>query len=153
MIQRIQSLYLLLSGALMFAMYNFSLATYFNSEGVWEFYAEGIKTVNGNTVISISTWPVAIIIALSGLISFITIFGFKNRKRQAKGCVLSGMFMLLFYPVALIYWWYGKETLAATSTSWGPVLVFPLMAFILNIMAVRSINGDERLVRSADRIR
>ncbi|MEG1574848.1 MAG: DUF4293 domain-containing protein, partial [Bacteroidales bacterium] len=91
MIQRIQTLYLLLAGALMFAIYNFPLATYFNSDGVWKFYSDGIQTVNGNIVISIATWPVAIIIALSGLLSFISVFGYKNRNRQAKGCMLSGM--------------------------------------------------------------
>lgn len=159
MIQRIQSLYLLLSGALMFAMFKMPLATFVNEAGVWKFYAEStvLEITGDNTVATstIDTWPVAIIIALAGVMSFLAIFAYKNRRRQIKICMLSGMFMLLFYPIAFIYWWFEKNMLAteATFPSLGAVLIFPLVAIILNMMAVRSIKADERLVRSADRIR
>lgn len=156
MIQRIQSLYLLLAGALMFTMFKMPLATFINEAGVWKFYADSIiETANDTGVTStIDTWPVAIIIALAGVLSFIAIFGYKNRRRQIKICMLSGMFMLLFYPIAFIYWWFAKGILATEAfPSLGAVLIFPLVAIILVVMAVRSIKADERLVRSADRIR
>lgn len=156
MIQRIQSLYLLLAGALMFCMFKMPLATFINEVGVWKFYADSIieTASDTSTTATIDTWPVAIIIALAGVLSFIAIFGYKNRRRQIKICMLSGLFMLLFYPIAFIYWWFAKDMLATEAfPSLGAVLIFPLVALILVVIAVRSIKADERLVRSADRIR
>ena len=92
--------------------------------------------------------------SLAGVMSILAIFAYKNRRRQIKICLLSGMFMILLYPIAFIYWWFAKDLLATVGyPSLGAVLIFPIVAFILNLMAIRSIRADEKLVRSADRIR
>lgn len=153
MIQRIQTIYLLLATAIMATIHAIPLAQLTNDEGIWDFYSYGIKSISGDTSVSIDTLPIAVIIALAAILSFIAIFGYKNRKRQVKITILSSMFTLLFYPIALIYWWYSKDAVLATETSLNAILIFPIVAFILDIMAIRSINADERLVRSADRIR
>ena len=156
MIQRIQSLYLFLAGALMFAMFKMPLATFVNETGVWKFYADSIIETAGDSAATatIDTWPVAIIMSLAGVMSILAIFAYKNRRRQIKICLLSGMFMILLYPISFIYWWFAKDLLATVGyPSLGAVLIFPIVAFILNLMAIRSIRADEKLVRSADRIR
>lgn len=153
MIQRIQSFYLFLVAALAISMLFLPFAGYSNAEGDWQFLALGVYTMSDPAQMVIPGWPIAIMIALSGLLACITVFLYKNRILQMRFCLFNGLLLLAFYPVFFLYWWIDKATLAATSAPLSAALVIPLVAIILEYMSYRKINQDEQLVRSADRIR
>ena len=147
MIQRIQSFYLFLVAALVLSMLFMPLAGYSNADGNWQFF-----TMADPAQMVLPAWPIAILIALMGLLACISIFLYKNRILQMKFCLFNGLMLLAFYPIFFLYLWVNGKSLAATS-SLAAALVIPLVAVILEYMAYRKINQDEQLVRSADRIR
>ncbi|RHO54456.1 DUF4293 family protein [Tannerella sp. AM09-19] len=152
MIQRIQSFYLFLVAALVLSMLFMPLAGYSNADGNWQFLAMGVYTMADPAQMVLPAWPIAILIALMGLLACISIFLYKNRILQMKFCLFNGLMLLAFYPIFFLYLWVNGKSLAATS-SLAAALVIPLVAVILEYMAYRKINQDEQLVRSADRIR
>lgn len=102
--------------------------------------------------ISITTQWVKIawlcLVGLGVLLAAWSIFLFKNRMRQLTIVNLSTVCLALT-GVAL-----GIASLTGTAVEWGSVAIFlPLVAIILNLLACRRIRFDERLVRSADRLR
>ena len=150
MIQRVQSFYLFLVAALVLSMLFMPLAGYSNADGNWQFWAMGVYTMADPAQMVLPAWPIAILIALMGLLA--CIFLYKNRILQMKFCLFNGLMLLAFYPIFFLYLWVNGKSLAATS-SLAAALVIPLVAVILEYMAYRKINQDEQLVRSADRIR
>lgn len=146
MIQRIQSIYLFLSTTLM-VMVNWLPLIKFTTKANEDitFTTFGIETI--------TSYPIAIIALLSAILSLIAIFTYKNRIRQIKIASISLFLSLMFYAVFLIYWWYSKDILSSTETTISYGLAMPAIAVILNFLAVRAIKADEKLVRSADRIR
>ncbi len=147
MIQRIQSLYLSISVilcatllAVPYAEIAKDGAVYlFNSKGI---LLDGITKQNG-------IW-VLIVIALVAIIHLISIFSYKNRILQKK-IVLVGMISLLGLFGLLFYYSYFSFSGAKISLQTGFIL--PLIAIIVDYLAIRGINKDEALVRSIDRIR
>ena len=85
-------------------------------------------------------------------IALITIFLFKNRKRQAMLCSVCMLLILVWYAVYayLAYSRYGFED-QAFQPQWTAAL--PFVSDIFVWLARRGIIADEKLVRSMDRIR
>ena len=161
MIQRIQSIYLLLTTALMAVFLFLPIAQFDTTDGIYSFTAQGISTVEAMTtpvqdsaaaVIQTSvftpTWGVFVLGTVIAVLSFITIFLYKNRPTQARICMINA-----FYIVIFLSGYTFREDLSASNISWTAYIVMPFVALILDILAYKAINKDERLVRSLDRIR
>ncbi|MBR2476122.1 MAG: DUF4293 domain-containing protein [Bacteroidaceae bacterium] len=148
MIQRIQTIYLFIASVLM-AITNFLPLLKFS---VSEQETILFKTF-GIGCGAITTYPIAIIAILSAILLFISIFMYKNRIKQIKIASISLFLSIMFYAVFAIYLWYTKDLIEYTYTSVSFGLILPAISVILNILAVKAIKADERLVRSADRIR
>ena len=148
MIQRIQTIYLFIASVLM-AITNFL--------PLLKFSVSEQETILFNTFgigcRAITTYPIAIIAILSAILLFISIFMYKNRIKQIKIASISLFLSIMFYAVFAIYLWYIKDLIEYTYTSVSFGLILPTISVILNILAVKAIKADERLVRSADRIR
>ena len=144
MIQRIQTLYLLIVTGLMTAMCLTPLAKY---------AAEGVEDV----FVAFDFWWLGALLALCALVPVVTIFLFKNRFLQIRLCCAELVLLLGAQVFAL---WYAVrfgnvvESMSQVSMSQmcTPVM-FPIVGVILTVMAMRGILKDERLVRSLDRIR
>lgn len=152
MIQRIQSLYLLLIVVLM------SVTAFSPLLGLRDgldslqqtMYSCGIYQ-DGAPVKP--TWGVLSFAALSALVPFINIFLYKKRKVQIKIGMFT-TFLLLFFYVTLFTYFYvytNRVGLELSGIHYG--IILPLIAIILNFMALHKIKADEKLVRSLDRIR
>ncbi|MBO4486866.1 MAG: DUF4293 domain-containing protein [Bacteroidaceae bacterium] len=88
------------------------------------------------------------LVGLGTLLILWSIFLYKNRMRQVSVVNLSTLCHALTGVVL------GGASLTGTSVEWGRVALFlPLVAIIFNLLAARRIRFDERLVRSADRLR
>ncbi len=67
-------------------------------------------------------------------------------------CVFNTILMVAFYATFGYFWWnMCKATDAVVSMK--ATLALPLIAIVLNVIAIRKILQDEILVRSLDRIR
>jgi len=137
MIQRIQSIWLLL--AAVFAFLTFKLPFY-----------QGAILQATNTkpeVDAQSTIWLTILAALTGALAFINIFFFNNRKLQLRMCVFG--IILSAGLVALCFAEMAKFTNGSLALSC--VIYFAIIAFY--ILALNGIRKDEKLIKSMDRLR
>lgn len=147
MIQRIQTIYLLVSAILIGLIFALPIAEIVKDGAIYLFNFKGILldgTLKENGMaISILT---GIILLLHGF----AIFSFKNRIRQIR-LIISSMLLLLCLFGLFFYFAYYSFTGAQINLKIS--MVFPLIAIILDFLAVRAVRKDEALIRSLDRIR
>lgn len=138
MIQRQQTLWLLLSGVCSFLTFQFPFYTGNRMENNMSTFAE--MEAGSNFFLLVLT-AVLILVALVG------IFLFKDRKTQLKvamaGILLSAVLLLLYFLQVKNF---EKGNFALTS-------VFAVAIPIGYIMAARGIWKDEKLVKSLDKLR
>ncbi|NDV68002.1 DUF4293 domain-containing protein [Dysgonomonas sp. 25] len=151
MLQRIQSIYLLLVVALM-AVTTFSplLSLHGSGNVMQDMYSCGIYQAGE---LMKPTWGVLSMAGLSALVAFINIFLFKKRKLQIKLGMLTAFLLILFYVAAGAYFYVYSNRMALEFSGAYYGIILPLVALILNFMAIGRIKKDEKLVRSLDRIR
>ncbi len=150
MIQRIQSLYLLISFGLILSLFFIPFAELINETGEsFLFLYRGLET-EGKMVFVV--YPVAILTAIIALVNLVTIFLYKRRMLQIRLTVFNmicmlGLVGLVFYSI------HNQEQALNAVVGYSIVNAFPLVAFVFNFMAMRAIRKDENLIRSMDRIR
>lgn len=99
------------------------------------------------------TWGVISIAVLCAVLSFINIFLFKKRKIQIKICSLTSVLIIIFYITTGVYFHASKAVLGTELKSLGYGAILPLIALVIDILAIISIKKDEKLVQSLNRIR
>ena len=149
MIQRIQTLYLLLAAGLVACAAFLPLASF--ASGGEEF---GLRTADGETVQS--TLYMGILLALALVLPLTTIFLFKRRMLQFRLGVVEMILLLGAQIVMGIYYFLSYRLFSSFEFHAQSVklpLVLPLIAMIFTYLAVRAIFRDELMIRSMDRIR
>ena len=152
MIQRIQSLYLLAVAALMTTAVLTPLAYFAAGAQEYLLYAFSLK---GGEV-PYSTIYMGVVVALAAIVPFVTIFLFKNRTLQIRLCAVELVLLIGSAVFMAIYYYLGSRMFAQLEFSAQGIriaIIFPLVALILDYLALRAIFKDEMLVRSLDRIR
>ena len=147
MIQRIQTLFLIISAILIGILFALPFAEIakdaviylFNSKGI---LVDGVVTQSGFVVIAI----IAVILA----VSVFAILDFKNRKRQINIILLNIVLKLALLGI-LVFYSYFSFSGAQVSLKVG--MVFPLLAIVFDYLAISGVKKDEALIRSIDRIR
>ena len=139
MIQRIQTIYLFFASLCGWALFGLPFATGTpTTSGILQ---DGAFNIYDNIGLLILAGAMASIALLS-------IFLFNNRKLQMNVGKLN-----LIVGFALMAWagyWFFEVTQIA---SFGIGLVFPVLFLLLTLIANKNILKDEKLVRSADRLR
>lgn len=157
MIQRIQSVWLFLASVVIFALFLFPYLQYADANGLG--YALKVSGEYGNVGGQPSRlntfWLQTIATILVGLLPIYTIFLFKNRKKQINIAYLSMLTVVL-----LGVWFYfiatnrlNEEGLLFAAQYIGVGFFLLPISIILLFMAISSIKKDEKLIRSADRLR
>ena len=152
MIQRIQTLYLLAIAALMTTAVLTPLA-YF-AAGAQEYLLYAFSLKGGEA--SYSTIYMGVVVALAAIVPFVTIFLYKNRTLQIRLCAVELVLLLGSAVFMGIYYYLGSRMfsqLEFSAQGFRIAIIFPLVALILDYLAIRAIFKDEMLVRSLDRIR
>ena len=137
MIQRQQSLWLLLSTICAFLSY------------ILPFYSgtrQGNNGIEKAIIDAASTYALKILTGISLLVSLITIFLYKNRKLQFRLC-LGGVLLSLL----IIVLYFDEVKNLSGSISLSAVFVFAIL--IGYILAAAGIRKDQKLVKSLDRLR
>jgi hypothetical protein len=156
MIQRIQSVYLLLIVILAGLTIAMPAASLINvkSNLLYLIDIRGISLVQptGEAVFQSSASMLTTFAAVFGTISAITLFSYKKRLKQIRLLVLNFLFMVGYYIALAIYVWMACKDLNA---EWHLrfTAILPLISMILNYLAIGAIGKDEKLVKSLDRIR
>lgn len=147
MIQRIQTVYIFMAAVLTALMFGFDFAELVINGELYVFDATGI--MRGEEVI-FDGLPVMGFIGLIILLHVAVIFMYKNRIRQIR--VLAFTIILLLGLVGIMFYFLhsGFEN---PEVVYKIPMTFPLVAAILDYLAIRAIGKDEALVRSLDRIR
>ncbi len=138
MIQRVQTIYLLLAALACIAFIFVPFGQIKTPEGGAETWA--IKQV---TPIMIS----AIVVAA---VSLISIFLFKNRKAQMKVVLVN---IILSVVVIGLFVFGVTQHIGLRNYVFGIGAILPLFILLFNMLAYGSIKSDENLVKSMDRLR
>jgi peptidoglycan/LPS O-acetylase OafA/YrhL len=99
-------------------------------------------------------YPILALTGLSAVLSFLAIFTFKNRRMQMK--LVRGSVVLILIMIAVFFFYAAPLLEKASGVPYAEYEIgayMPLVAFIFLILAYRGIQADEKLIRSADRLR
>lgn len=101
----------------------------------------------------IGHWSLVCLIGLACLLTFINIFRYKKRPAQLR--TNRFIIALIWLEIAAVVWLIFQPPvfLASASMTWDYGGIFPLLALLFLWLANRGISRDEKLVRSVDRIR
>ena len=125
--QRVQTLYLAISTALIAAMF------FCNKAGDISF---------------ISYWPYLVLLILVSALNLLALTTYRFRVFQVRTTVLAALLTL-----ALQAWLVVDFFVTGNDPIFHVPAIFPLIAIILDVMAARGIWADELLVRSSNRLR
>ena len=154
MIQRIQSLYLLIAAVFVGVLFFVPVAELSGKEGkLFLVYLSGVVsegTANGAAMAK--TWPLLIIACLVLIFLVTTIFRYGKRVHQIKLCYLAIADLILLAGLIYFYVWKSQNDLGGIF-SLKIYFTFPFMAAVFVYLAIKGIAKDEKLVKSIDRIR
>ena len=154
MIQRIQTIYLLLVSLLGVALCFLPIAELVNIQQ--QSYLATIWGIEDATSLQViyTFIPYSFIILLIPLLSFSSIFLYKKRILQMRINVIAIVLMLFLYGVIYAYIQLGTAIIGDSATvTYKITTVIPIINAILTYLAIRGIGKDEALVRSLSRIR
>ena len=153
MIQRIQTLHLLIVTALMPLR---SLPRWLGSRamrvssGLCLFPADSAGEAVQSTVY------MGVVLALACVLPFITIFLFKRRLLQIRLCVVEIVLLIGSAVMEAAYYflsWRVFSELSFHTQGFRPAIALPLVCLLFAYLAARAVFRDELMVRAADRIR
>ncbi|MDI3520514.1 MAG: hypothetical protein PWQ06_1214 [Anaerophaga sp.] len=155
MIQRIQTVYLLIATILTGSLFFLTMAEMADMKDFYELTWKGIYKIGPENPaqLVIPGLALSILTVAATAISFFTIFLYKKRLIQIRLC---GLNMGLLLGLSGMIYYMGKsgaKELGASELSFNWPLVLPLVALVLIYLALRSIGKDEALIRSMNRIR
>ena len=155
MLQRLQSLYLLLIVLLLASLGFVPLANISVDGSVFSFSTCGL--VDSTDGFSVSLWPVCVFIGLLLLYNLVIIFFYKNRVLQIKLAKLNGILLAVLIAVVVMSSDYLSGELnpddAEVIIDYSIGTYFTFFPLIFNYLSIKAIKKDEELVRSADRLR
>lgn len=152
MIQRIQSVYLLLVTVLLVVALCMPVGQFIGADGVTTYVFKPLGVTLSDGALQ-STWGLFGILLFSALIAFCTIFLFRNRMMQVRMTIFSSLLLIGYYIAFCVFMFVLKSDLDAMTFQLGWALCLPLVAIILNYLAFRAIYKDELMVKAADRLR
>lgn len=147
MIQRIQTVYVFFAALLTGLLLVFDFAEVIINGQLYVYNASGIIG-EGQTLFN--GLPVLGFIILIVLLHVAVIFLYKNRIRQMR--VLAFTIILLLGLIGVMFYFL-HSGLDQVEVAYKIPMTFPLIAAILDYLALRAIGKDEALVRSLNRIR
>lgn len=146
MIQRIQTIFLLLAAGALGSLFALPFATTEGEE------AMGIFTDSEYNLYD--NIGLLILVAFGILVALVAVFSFKNRIRQIRLGYLGMLLSLLVPVMAFLYFTSQIEKMdEAQGTADALGIVAPFVALVFFLAANYYIKKDDKLVRSMDRLR
>lgn len=149
MIQRIQTLYLLVVAIMMATLFATEPATLSMNDEILKLGKDAILTPNGmgeTGTILLRVYAIAVF-----LLALLDIILFRKRKIQMRLTVFCLLLSFGYYFLLAIYLYSANGM--GYEIHWSMPVTFPLVSVILLWLAFRAILKDELLIRSIDRVR
>ena len=156
MIQSKQSLFLLGALVALILMFFFPLASFIGVKDSLILSVQSVHSLVPDTIFPNSLVFVLPILSANLFVivfSLISILLYKNRKRQMHLIRLNILVEVLFIAMFFFYYVGNLETLSGGSASYKAGIFMPLIALIFLMLAYFGVVRDEKLIRSADRLR
>ena len=148
MIQRIQTIYLLVITVLLIVMMCLPVGNFIAADNsITEM--NNLSLVAGE-VANYKPWALFAILLVSALVSFFTIFMFKKRMQQIRLSIFNIVLMIGYY-ITLVAFILILKGDASFVPAWTVCL--PFIALVFDWLAIRAIGKDEMLVKAYDRLR
>ena len=154
MIQRLQTVYLLIVAVLFIALMFLPLAVLQHGNNLYSFDVMGLNTVSQPELVY-PTLPLMAIGAIIAMLPLVTIFMYKKRLLQIRMCVFNALLIIGFCSLFGYYLWQFSKSADFPNMNinirlWAS---FPIIALIFDYLAIRNIGADEALIRSLERLR
>ncbi len=144
MIQRIQTIFLLLAAGAFGALIPLPFAT--SAQDTQGIFLDGSYSIIDNLFLEILT--------LAGIVlALVCIFLFKKRKMQLRLGYLLIVIGILLMVVAFLYFTNQAPAISESVIQEGLGLLMPIVAIVFVVLANYFIRKDEKLVKSMDRLR
>ncbi|MCF8391849.1 MAG: DUF4293 domain-containing protein [Bacteroidales bacterium] len=154
MLQRIQSIYLLAATSLFIVLFRNPVSRISVSDQlIMEMNAFKIYVISGSGADTIVVWPFTFLLSIVMIIGIVSIFLYKKRTLQMRLCMYNIFLML---GLVGIIWFYTKFTLndldGIQSVYLWPIVI-PFISSIFTYLAMKSIQKDDAIVKSYERLR
>jgi len=138
MIQRIQSLWLLLASACAFATFKFSFFSGTNAKGLASYKLTATENLG-----------LMIVTAIVAALALINIFLFKKRTLQLRLCVLG----ILLEALLIFLYYLEVKTFEKGAGTYSLTAILHAIIVFAFFLAARGINKDAKLIKDSDRLR
>ena len=143
MLQRIQSIFLALAAFCSFGLFGTDAAETDAPVASSAVFADAQYTVLDSPVL------IGGVVA-AGILLLLTIFMFRNRKLQTTLCTVAILLTVAYTAYGVLVFLQDPAS-AQAALEFG--IILPVLVVVFTALAARYIRKDERLVRSADRLR
>jgi len=146
MIQRIQSIFLLLASACAFLLFVMPFAATTEPIANTYFADDSLYSIEDDV-------PLTIFFVVAGALALISIFLFSNRKTQlilTRVAIVANVIGLIY--AFIIFYNYSDELVNVEPDDQFGIFL-PFLYLVFAFLAIRFINKDEKTVRSMDRLR
>jgi hypothetical protein len=143
MIQRIQSVWLLLSALIVVGLSRLPV------------YVGNLGDGSVKELMTAERLHMMLVALLLIILPIIAIFLFKNRTAQKQLIwvhVLLNLLLLLFFYISKGAFLDGQQP-EFVSSRYGIAVIIPVLSIILDVFAYRGIRADEKLIKAADKFR
>ncbi len=152
MIQRIQTIWFFLAAVAIALLLMIPFVSKVINESEYWVNALGIFQQTNGAAVKIEAYlPLTILTVAAVAMLILTIFSFKNRTQQKRAALAS--IILIVVLSILTYNYLGKFPGGLEGVQYKLGAFLPLISIIFIGLGVRGINNDERLIKSADRLR
>lgn len=161
MIQRIQSIYFIITILFGAALFFIPLASVESSvlegiavpEDIVQLYARGYHSSLDRLYELMPTYMLMIALGLHLVVAIAALLLFKNRGLQIKLAAGAAVTLIAFFGLMFYYAEAMVEATGAIGVDYGLGTFLPAISLILIWMALKAIKKDEELVKSVDRLR
>lgn len=156
MIQRIQSLYLVLALVACILTFFFPFASYISDLAYYQLTLTGFKHISPDPTPAFSsffTLPLLGLHLVAGFLILFVLVSYKNRLKQLKILRFTFLFCILYIGLLFFYTNFLIEKKLGIISHYNTGSYFPLIMLAFIMLANRAIGKDEKLIRSMDRLR
>ena len=139
MIQRIQTVYLLIVAIFMVLMMSFSVGHFYTETSVSDMTNLAVIAPDGT--MNYAPWALFAILMVVAILSLVTIFLYRKRMLQIRLTLFSSIILVGYYVTLAAFVWGTLKECGSFTPSW--TLCLPLISIILNWLAIRAIGKDE----------
>ncbi|MBO7213853.1 MAG: DUF4293 domain-containing protein [Rikenellaceae bacterium] len=154
MIQRKQTLWLLLAAAVLIPRWFMPYASIIAGEEECQIYVRGLMNVTTGEMVDATMRFVILIFAT--LVPVLSIFFYKHRKAQLEFCISNIILCVVIAGLIVVDWNAFRKPIEGSDIhafKLSLIAVVPLLSMAMNYLAYRRIMYDELLIKSLDRIR